>query len=196
MGDLVLIGCARGLDAQAESWRLRQPHRLGLPAGGAVGPHRLPAPDRSGLRRKGPIPASLRPRTGSEPAFRIARHGSGLFRVPASSLYGPFGYSESAKWAGQWSGHGAPTLWPLAAAGITKLVMGAPRPATQDLLVSVYRPRVRQRRVTMKLALGFLLVLRCAIRGASAGVTRWAAVACRQSRPSPSAASACLSDRT
>ena len=145
VGDLVLIGCARGLDAQAESWRLRQPHRLGLPAGGAVGPHRLPAPDRSGLRRKGPIRASLRPRTGSEPAFRIARHGSGLFRVPASSLYGPFGYSESAKWAGQWSGHGAPTLWPLAAAGITKLVMGAPRPATQDLLVSVYRPRVRQR---------------------------------------------------
>jgi len=36
--DLVLIGCARGLDAQAESWLLHQPHRLGLPEGGVRDP--------------------------------------------------------------------------------------------------------------------------------------------------------------
>ena len=36
--DLVLIGCTRGLDAQAESWLLHQPRRLGLPEGGARDP--------------------------------------------------------------------------------------------------------------------------------------------------------------
>jgi hypothetical protein len=36
--DLVLIGCVRGLDTQAESWLLHQPYRLGSPEGGAIGP--------------------------------------------------------------------------------------------------------------------------------------------------------------
>ncbi len=66
--------------------------------------------------------------------------------------------------------------------------------ATQNpLLCSGVRPRDRQRWVTMQRAFALPPVLQCAIRGGSAEVIGWAAVACRQSRPSLWAASPYLS---
>jgi hypothetical protein len=63
VGDLVLIDCARGLDAQAESWRLQ----------GHID---------SGCQKEAPfvVPGGLA--FGNKPVSATARHGSGLFPVP------------------------------------------------------------------------------------------------------------------